>query len=221
MTGLNIADWFVLLLLFISTAIGFYRGFLREMLTVITWIIAGMIATSYGKDVGEIFVFVETPALKEVFGIFAVFMSIVFVGFVFKYLICRAFNITGASKLDRLAGGVFGWIRASAIIIGVILASPPAVFQQNWYQKSVIMPKYNTIAQAIVKATPQSFRDMLKKDMDAMSFERMQRNAQKQIQQMQQKHQQEPAEQDIPGKQTSLEIDPELEFVVTEDSLFG
>src|SRR5690348_4649003 len=105
---LNFADGLIILILAISTIIGIYRGFVRELMTIVTWIIAGTVAYMYGKIVGEYIFFVDSTTAKEILGMIAVFIVVVFIGHLLKLVVLKAAKISGVSPIDRLTGALFG-----------------------------------------------------------------------------------------------------------------
>lgn len=149
---LNVADVFIILTILISTAIGIYRGFIREFLTIVTWIVASFVAYLYGKDLGEQMFFLDDPYAKEIFGMVAVFLGVVFIGFLLKVIICKIAKITGVSKVDRVTGALFGALRGCIIIVLVLYVSSKNITNQEWYKKSKFLPRFNKAASMLPKA---------------------------------------------------------------------
>ena len=81
---LNVADGIVIAVLVISAGIGIYRGMVREILSLVTWIVAFYLAFMYGKDAGVLFSFVETSAIRDGLGIAAIFFAVLIMGVSFK-----------------------------------------------------------------------------------------------------------------------------------------
>lgn len=166
---LNIADGIVIALVLFSTIIGAYRGFIREIVTIFTWIIAGYLAYLNGNTFGRLFTFVETPAIKEVLGTVLVFFMVLILAALIKFILYRAFTFSKPSPLDRTSGALFGFIRASLIIIVILLIAPAEIVaQQPWYKSSLLMPKYEAATIVISKSFPKAWREELKAAMDAM-----------------------------------------------------
>lgn len=168
--GLNLADGFVIVLLIASSAIGVYRGFIREVLTLITWIFAAYLAFMYGKYAGDIFTFIDTTSLRDGLGIALIFFVTLLIGSLIKFLICKAFSIAGPSIVDRIGGFAFGVARACALIIAVFLIAPNTVKEQSWYVKSKIMPTFNTAATLIAKTTPQEWKEEAQAQIEGAVF---------------------------------------------------
>ena len=139
MTGINVTDGFIILLFVASIALAVWRGFVRELLTLITWILAGYLAFVYGKQVGDMFTFIKSAVVQEWLGMALIFVSVLLIGGILKFLVCRAFSIGGPSTIDRVAGFVFGVLRAVAIMVAIVIAMPGNVTEQPWYKDSKLI----------------------------------------------------------------------------------
>src|SRR5581483_1287720 len=131
---LNIADVFIILTLAISIGIGIYRGFIREFLTIITWLVALFFAYIWGKEAGDYIFFVDDPYTKQILGMIAVFFGVIFVGFLLKVIICKVAKISGVSTVDRVTGGFFGALRGCLLIVLVLYMSSKNITNQDWYK---------------------------------------------------------------------------------------
>ncbi len=163
---LSAADAFVVGLILLSTVLAFYRGFVRESLTIITFIIAGWLAIHLGKEAGNIFVISDSDMIKEMLGMVTVFFAVVLVGMALKFLIFKAFAVGGPTRLDRFAGALFGFGRAVLVIMAVLWVAPENTIKQPWYSKSITVPKIHLAADMVADATPYSWKKGLSKDLN-------------------------------------------------------
>lgn len=163
---LNIADAFVICLILLSTALSIYRGFVREVLTIVTWIIAGWLAVLWGKEAGQIFVISDSEIIKEMLGMVTVFFAVILVGMVLKFLVFRAFSIGGPTRLDRFAGCLFGFARGMLVIMAVLWIAPENTIKQPWYTESVLVPKIHIVADMVADSAPDSWKKGVSKDLN-------------------------------------------------------
>lgn len=166
MDGLNIADVYIIGILLISALISIYRGFLREFITVVSWVIAGTLAFWLGPKLGLHIGFIDSDIGKHIFGGIIVFIASLSLLYLAKFLLFRALKISGVSKLDRGLGALFGLLRGAVLIVAVILAATDPIKEQKWYKQSYLIAKFDVVAEAIAKATPDSFKKELKEEMD-------------------------------------------------------
>lgn len=168
---LNIADAFVIGLILLSTILAIYRGFVREALTIITWIIAGWLAVIFGKEAGQIFVVSDSDTIKEMLGMVTVFFVVVIVGMALKFLVFRAFSIGGPTKLDRFAGALFGFARGMLVIMAVLWIAPENTIKQPWYTQSVLVPKIHIVSDMVADAAPASWKKDLNKELKVFDMQ--------------------------------------------------
>jgi len=168
MSDLTSIDIGILVLCFASVLIGVYRGILRETLTIVTWIIASVVAFMYGKNAAALFTFADSETTRNLLGMSSVFVLVVFVGFIVKFAVCKAFSIGGPSPLDRFLGSLFGFARALVIVVAVMLVVAEPVKQQTWYKDSKLIPKLDNVVAIIDKNAPKDWKTDLNKEIEQL-----------------------------------------------------
>lgn len=158
------ADIAIVILILISTVIGIYRGFVREMLTLITWIFAAFIGILYGQDVGDFFSIAQSERLNFWIGVGVLFFSIVLLGFIIKYFICKSFNINGTKPYDRFAGAIFGALRGAVVVILILIAGSDTLKDQVWYKNSSVVSNFKVFADIVLNNMPEDWKEDLKHD---------------------------------------------------------
>lgn len=155
--NLNGADFFVIGLIAFSTILAIYRGFVREILTIISWFIAGWLASIFGKNTGELFVFSDSEIIKQILGVAVVFFASIFAAAGLKFLVFKAYAISGPTRLDRFVGSVFGIARGVFVVMIILFIAPANTLKQSWYTDSVLLPKIHVAANVVAQATPESW----------------------------------------------------------------
>jgi len=128
MEGFTLVDAGVLFILIISAILAYSRGFVREVLSIVGWVIAAVAAFFFAPDVEPLIR--EIPILTDVIGancelaILAAF-AIVFVGAlvvvsIFTPLVSGAVQNSALGPLDQGLGFLFGLARG-ALLIAVAL----------------------------------------------------------------------------------------------------
>lgn len=142
---LNWADWAILVILLVSSLISLKRGFVKEALSVICWILAFFVATTF-KAPFSLFLapYIETPSLRELAAFAILFALTLIVGALVNYLIGTLVKITGLSGTDRLLGMLFGFLRGFIIVMAILLLVPAIapVDQDQWWRDSVLIPHF-------------------------------------------------------------------------------
>lgn len=152
------ADIAILTLIGLSTVIGVYRGLIREVLTLATWIFASYVGLIYGHDVGDKIKFSQSENINYWIGVGAIFIGIVVVGFLIKILICKAFKIKGSKPYDRIGGAIFGAMRGAVVVLLVLVAGSDILSDQVWYKQSPVVSKFKVFADIVLNNMPNDWK---------------------------------------------------------------
>ena len=145
----NGVDWIIIVVLTISTLFSLWRGFVREALSLLAWIVAFVIAHLFVDQLAAQLGGVIANMTGRYVAAYAIlFVSTLVVFNVVIYLAAKLVRVTGLTVLDRVLGTVFGFTRG--VIIMLVLAYvvqqlvPPQ--DQQWLESSVLMPHLNMLA---------------------------------------------------------------------------
>ena len=141
-------DWAIVAIIAISALISLSRGFVKEALSLVTWIIAGAVAWMFGGSLSEYFVgYIETPSARVIAGCAIMFVATLIVGAMINYLIGELVRVTGLSGTDRFLGMAFGAARGVLlVVVAVGLLSLGPVQQDEWWKESQLVPKFLLVA---------------------------------------------------------------------------
>ena len=150
-------DLVIALVFAISTLIGVYRGIMREMLSVVVWTIAFILAIIHGKTAGELFTFLDSAGAKKTAGMVLIFSSVIIIGFIVKHFVFRSKGLGKPSGLDRFLGAMFGIARAVlVVVIALTLVSPTNLDNQTAFEKSILAPEFKSMVELMsVKMPPK------------------------------------------------------------------
>ena len=147
--GLGAFDWAIIAVLAISTLMSLRRGFIREALSLGTWVAAFVIARQFHADMDQL---LETQIvdslMRSIAAFAALFVGALLVGAALAFLLGALINATGLSSTDRVLGMVFGFARGALIVTVVIglLGLTPLV-NDSWYTEASLVPHFETVAQ--------------------------------------------------------------------------
>ena len=115
---MNWADWTIVVILVLSSLISIKRGFVKEALSLATWILAVIIALFFSERLAVLLTdSITTPSVREVVAFAILFIATLLVGAMVNYLIGELVRITGLSGTDRTLGMVFGLARGFIIVM--------------------------------------------------------------------------------------------------------
>jgi len=141
-------DWAIVAIVAISALISLKRGFVKEALSLLTWIIAGAVAWMFGGSLAQYLVnYIETPSARVIAGCTILFVATLLVGAMVNFLIGELIRVTGLSGTDRFLGMVFGAARGGLlVVVAVGLLSLGPVQQDQWWQQSRLLPQFVMVA---------------------------------------------------------------------------
>lgn len=144
---LNWFDAVIAGIIILSILISFFRGFLREAISLATWIIGIVVGVKYAAALGNDFaVHISSPTTRFFVAFLIIFLIVFIVGSIVGAVVRALVNKIGVGILDRLLGGIFGALRG-ILAVGVILMFLNAgEFQKtDWLQRSQLTPAFNPL----------------------------------------------------------------------------
>lgn len=134
-------DWIIAVIFVVSILIGIWRGFLKESLSLIAWILAYYFAKTYDLEVGALIsnhIFeMPSPIFRAWSGFALIFILVLFGLTVVNYIILRIFARKPVKGIDRILGIGFAAVRAAAIVVLVLFFLRGLGFgESDWWKGS-------------------------------------------------------------------------------------
>ena len=156
--GLNIADWFILIVLVASGVIAFARGFTKEFLSLFLWLAAFIAAISLEYlATPKINEFIGNEEVSKIVSYITVFVIFIFLGGIVIKFISKLIKWSGASGFDRFLGVLFGLIRGLIVLFVIFLLLPSSLKTTDLISNSKITP----IIQKYAPEIEAYFRDLI------------------------------------------------------------
>ena len=161
-------DWVLLGVLAVSTIIGLWRGLVREVMSILIWVVAIWAALRYSEvAAGYLSGWITMPSMQGLVGFAGVLLVTLAVGGLLVWLIGKLVDSTGLSGTDRTFGMLFGVARGVIIIaVAVLVARFTVIPQDPWWQESTLLPHFERIADEGVTLLPPDVQEMLQVDAD-------------------------------------------------------
>ena len=140
-----IADIVSLVVMGVSLAFGLFRGLVRELLSLVSWILAFWIAYRFSSSVAQIIdKALQNPTLSQAVSAILGFVLVLVALMLLASLISKIFKATGLAGMDRILGGLFGLGRAVVILfVALIVGQHTVVIDQDWYNASMMIPLFD------------------------------------------------------------------------------
>ena len=141
---LSILDFIILGIIAFSGIISIFRGFVREALSIITWILAFWVAWHFGQELSLLLTpYIRNAMLRYPAAFIGLFVLTMILGGLLNYLLAQLVDKSGLSGTDRVLGLLFGLLRG-ILIIGImllIMRLTPAP-KQEWWTESRLVPVF-------------------------------------------------------------------------------
>jgi membrane protein required for colicin V production len=158
---MNLVDIAIIVILLISTLIGVFRGFIREVLSLASWLVALYIAWTFASlGAGYLEPYISQPPLRVVAAFAAIFIVVLILASIISYLLYRLFAIAGISGVDRSLGTLFGIARGVVVVAILILAAVYMDFAtQPWWREAMLVGYFTPVTDFILSLMPMDVVD--------------------------------------------------------------
>jgi membrane protein required for colicin V production len=141
-------DYAILAIIGISALISVFRGLIREVLSLVAWACALFVAQTFMHEVSGLFAaHVDLPSARLILAFGSLFVGTLLVAALVNLLVGKLITETGLTGTDRMLGVFFGIGRGVLIVaILVLVAGLTPMPQDPWWQGSVMLPRFQSLA---------------------------------------------------------------------------
>ena len=153
---MTIFDYCVLAILVISILLSVVRGVVREILSLVGWIVAFMVANSFSAGLAPMLPSdIDGETLRMVLAFSALFLSALLAMSLIAMLISALVKTVGLGFADRFLGSLFGFIRGLLVVLLIVLAAGfTALPQEPFWQKALLSKPLETAAMLVIPWLP-------------------------------------------------------------------
>lgn len=139
---MTLFDYVVLFVLAASVVISMLRGLVKEILSVLGWIAAFVLANAYGAAFAPMLPsMIPGEALRLMVAFLVLFIGVRILAGLLALAIDAAVKASGLSLADRGLGGLFGLARGIVIVLaGVMLAGMTDLPKQAFWKDALLSP---------------------------------------------------------------------------------
>ena len=159
MTQFNLLDAVVLLILLGSVVYSALKGFVRELLGMLSLVAAFFVSVSFYRVASEPFKeVVKTENIALFLGFASIFLGTLIVGALVIWAVQKLVKFAKVQWFDRLLGAAFGFIRGWILGSVVFLVLTSFDLQSERVRDSQLAPYYLPGARIIALATPHDLK---------------------------------------------------------------
>ena len=154
---MTVVDIVVIFVICLSALFSLIRGFVKEAISLATWIIAIWIAATFAPRMAEVLpASLESEAVRQAVGFGVLFVLTLMVGALINMLVNQVVKKTGLSGADRIFGVVFGVLRGGLIIVVfVVIGGMTPLPETDWWQTSVLLQWFENAAIVLKEYIPE------------------------------------------------------------------
>lgn len=147
MTHSFLPDLIALGLIAISILISLVRGFVKELISVLSWILAAWLSVRHSQTLSNYITFTEVQSLRVFLAFLIIFVVMIFLGATVNFMVGHFVRKTPFSAADRVLGMVFGAARGVVILsVLVLLGGLTPLPRDAWWQESYAIVRAQKVA---------------------------------------------------------------------------
>lgn len=143
---MTVVDVIVLFVIALSAMFGVLRGFVKESISLIKWILATWIAATFAGKLA-LMLPIESQAAAQALAFGILFILVFIIGSLVNIVVSTFVKKTGLSGPDRVFGLLFGVLRGAVIIlVFVIVGQKVSLPDTQWWQDSIMLERFERAA---------------------------------------------------------------------------
>lgn len=153
------ADVLLAGILLLSLIIGLFRGFVKEVFSLASWVVAVWVAIMLGPDVAAMWLgSIDSPTIRLAAAYAGVFIAVLVAGAILAHMLTLLVARTHLQGTDRMLGLVFGFLRGGVIVTAlVLLAQHTPMPQESWWEQSLLIPQFESLAEWAGELLPEGW----------------------------------------------------------------
>jgi membrane protein required for colicin V production len=152
-------DWVCLAILAASLLLGAWRGLVYEVLSVISWVAAFVVAQWLAPQAADLLPMGNaTEVVRYAAGFAIVFIGVVFAGGLVAWGIKKLVEAVGLRPVDRTLGALFGLARGAILLMAVaVLVNMTPFRMASWWTGSTGAAAATAALKALKPVLPEPF----------------------------------------------------------------
>ena len=137
----NQVDLVILIITVLSSAFGLWRGLIKEVLSLLTWIAALLVSRVYSEPLAGLMTgMIENDGIRYVSAFALLFVIVMMFGTFLNFLMSKLLKVTGLKLADRLLGAGFGVARGVIIVLVIMFIANMFVSETELWHQSQLVP---------------------------------------------------------------------------------
>lgn len=161
---MTIFDYLVVFVLVASVVISTMRGLVKEILSLLSWVTAFVVANAYGAKLAPMLPsIIPGETMRLIVAFIALFLGVRILMGLLMLAVDALIRAGGLTVADRGLGGLFGLARGIVIVLAtVILCGMTSIPQQSFWKEALLSPMAETGARTVRPFLPAALARHIK-----------------------------------------------------------
>lgn len=153
---MTIFDYLVLVVLICSVVISTMRGLVKEILSLLGWVVSFVVANAYGEALAKLLPeVIPGNSARLIVAFIALFIGVRLLMSLLTMAVDAVVKASGLTVADRGLGGLFGLGRGVVIVMAVVLVcGMTAIPQQPFWKGALLSPLAEAAARTVKPFLP-------------------------------------------------------------------
>ncbi len=146
---MNWIDIVILVIIALSAGISLFRGFVREALSLLAWVVSIWVAITFSHKLSVLIEgLIASASARLAVAFVALFVVTLIAGSMANYLASQLIKKTGLTGTDRMLGIIFGVARGVAVVVIMVMLAglTQAIPEEIWWKQSMLMAHFQDAA---------------------------------------------------------------------------
>ncbi|MCY4263743.1 MAG: CvpA family protein [Gammaproteobacteria bacterium] len=138
---MNPFDTAILIVIGISALYGLWRGLVKEILSLVIWVVALVVARLHSGLVADMLSsLIENEIVRSLTAFCLLFLGVLIAGSLLIKLMDTVLTVTGLSLFDKMLGAIFGVARGAVIVLVCLYILNVFLSENTRWQDSSLIP---------------------------------------------------------------------------------
>jgi membrane protein required for colicin V production len=169
---MTLVDWIIVVVLAMAVLTGIARGFFRSAFSLAGLVLGLTLAAwNYWRLAALLKMMIHSVELADAIAFIVIALLVMAVAAILGSLLAEFFEKVGLGCLDRLAGGLFGFVEGLVFVMVAILVTV-AFFPQTVWLTEARLPRYFFGALHVsIRVTPSRLSERVSKELHTLESE--------------------------------------------------
>ena len=133
-------DYSILALIACSVLLSIMRGFVKELLSILAWVVSFIVAKLYTVQLSNLLPdSIPNDSLRYLAGFIILFLATLLIFTLLSIALSQVVKVAGMGWVDRLLGGFFGFVRGVFIVTIVVMLCGLTTLPQHPAWRSALL----------------------------------------------------------------------------------